>query len=117
MRHEFPLARAVPYSRAHVWHRCSPSRRRVETALLTLHQRATEAARTDGILDDPMAISLHASVDYDFAHFGRTHQATALRALIFDKATREYLDYHPCATVVALAEDCRPVSGASTTAG
>lgn len=75
-----------------------------ETALLTLHQRATEAARTDGILDDPMAISLHASVDYDFAHFGRTHQATALRALIFDKATREYLDYHPCATVVALAE-------------
>lgn len=75
-----------------------------ETALLTLHQRATEAARPNGIIDDPVAVALRASVDYDFAHFGRTHQATALRALIFDKATRNYLDRRPRATVVALAE-------------
>lgn len=75
-----------------------------ETALLTLHQRATEAARPDGIIDDPMAIALHAGLDYDFQHFGRTHQATALRALIFDTATREYLEGHPRASVVALAE-------------
>ncbi|OHT81661.1 class I SAM-dependent methyltransferase [Mycobacteroides saopaulense] len=75
-----------------------------ETALLTLHQRATEAARSDGIIDDPMAIALRAAVDYDFEHFGRTHQATALRALIFDKATRDYLAEKPRATVVALAE-------------
>jgi len=75
-----------------------------ETALLTLHQRATEAARSDGIIDDPMAITLHKSLDYDYHHFGRTHQATALRALIFDNASREYLASHPRATVVALAE-------------
>ncbi|MBA0047921.1 class I SAM-dependent methyltransferase [Mycobacteroides sp. LB1] len=75
-----------------------------ETALLTLHQRATEAARPDGILNDPMAITLHADLDYDFQHFGRTHQATALRALIFDRATREYLAMKPRACVVALAE-------------
>jgi O-methyltransferase involved in polyketide biosynthesis len=75
-----------------------------ETALLTLHQRATEAARPDGIIDDPMAIALHGSVDYDYHHFGRTHQATALRALVFDNACRDYLDTHPRATVVALAE-------------
>lgn len=75
-----------------------------ETALLTLHQRATEAARPDGIIDDPMAIALHGSLDYDYQHFGRTHQATAWRALAFDNATREYLDTHPRATVVALAE-------------
>ncbi|WP_078324726.1 class I SAM-dependent methyltransferase [Mycobacteroides salmoniphilum] len=75
-----------------------------ETALLTLHQRATEAARQDGIIEDPMAITLHASLDYDYDNFGRTHQATALRALIFDNASREYLTRRPRATVVALAE-------------
>ncbi|MUL66590.1 methyltransferase [Mycobacterium sp. CBMA 234] len=75
-----------------------------ETALLTLHQRATEAARPDGIIDDPMAIALRDTLGYDYQNFGRTHQATALRALVFDRVTREYLDDHPRATVVALAE-------------
>jgi O-methyltransferase involved in polyketide biosynthesis len=75
-----------------------------ETALLTLHQRATEAARPDGIIDDPMAIALRDRLDYDYEHFGRTHQATALRALVFDEITRDYLSGHPRATVVALAE-------------
>ncbi|MFV0496280.1 class I SAM-dependent methyltransferase [Mycobacterium sp.] len=75
-----------------------------ETALLTLHQRATEAARPDGIIDDPVAIALHSALDYDYEHFGRTHQATAWRALIFDEATRAYLATRPRATVVALAE-------------
>lgn len=75
-----------------------------ETALLTLHQRATEAARPDGVIDDPMAIALRDSIDYDYHHFGRTHQATALRALAFDNAAREFLTAHPRATVVALAE-------------
>ncbi|GBG36730.1 class I SAM-dependent methyltransferase [Mycobacterium montefiorense] len=75
-----------------------------ETALLTLHQRAVEAARTDGVIEDPEAIVLHDSIDYDYHHFGRTHQTTALRAMAFDHASREYLDTHPRATVVALAE-------------
>lgn len=75
-----------------------------ETALLTLHQRATEAARPDGIIDDPMAITLRDALDYDYQHFGRTHQATALRAVAFDNASRDYLAAHPRATVVALAE-------------
>lgn len=75
-----------------------------ETALLTLHQRATEAARPDGIIDDPAAIALRDGLDYDYHHFGRTHQATALRALAFDNASRDYLHTHPRATVVALAE-------------
>src|SRR4051794_31932215 len=75
-----------------------------ETALLTLHQRAAEAARPDGIIEDPMAIALRDSIDYDYQHFGRTHQATALRALAFDNASRQFLAEHPRATVVALAE-------------
>lgn len=75
-----------------------------ETALITLHQRASEAARSDGIIDDPMAIELRDSIDYDYENFGRTHQATALRALAFDDVSRQFLAAHPRATVVALAE-------------
>ncbi|MBA0049109.1 class I SAM-dependent methyltransferase [Mycobacterium sp. NPDC050853] len=75
-----------------------------ETALITLNQRATEAARLDGVLEDPMAIVLRDSLDYDYQHFGRTHQGIALRALTFDNVSNEYLADHPRATVVALAE-------------
>lgn len=51
-----------------------------------------------------MAIALHDNLDYDYQHFGRTHQATAWRSLAFDDAAREYLKWHPRAIVVALAE-------------
>jgi len=76
-----------------------------ETALMTLAVRAAEAKRPDSILEDPMAIQLVESIDYDFAKFGFTRrQDMALRALVFDKHTRRYLLDHPEATVVALAE-------------
>jgi O-methyltransferase involved in polyketide biosynthesis len=76
-----------------------------ETALLTLKVRATEARRPDAIIDDPMAIELVDTIDYDFSKFGYTsRQDMALRALAFDDATRAYLVDHPSATVVALAE-------------
>lgn len=51
-----------------------------------------------------MAITLADSIDFDFAKFGRTRQDFALRALTFDIHTRRYLNDHPSATVVALAE-------------
>ncbi|UNB54246.1 class I SAM-dependent methyltransferase [Mycolicibacterium sp. YH-1] len=76
-----------------------------ETALLTLQVRASEARRPDSILEDPMAIKLVDSIDFDFAKFGPTgRQDMALRSLAFDQATRKYLANHPAATVVALAE-------------
>ena len=76
-----------------------------ETALLTLQVRAHEARRPDGIIDDPVAIQLVDSIEFDFAKFGYIRrQDMALRALAFDGATREYLMAHPTATVVALAE-------------
>jgi O-methyltransferase involved in polyketide biosynthesis len=76
-----------------------------ETALMTLKVRATEARRPDGIIDDPMAIALLDSIDFDFAKFGYTRrQDMALRALAFDNYARRYLADHPSATVVALAE-------------
>jgi O-methyltransferase involved in polyketide biosynthesis len=76
-----------------------------ETALLTLQVRAHEARRPDSIIDDPIAIQLADSIDYDFAKFGFTRrQDIALRALAFDRHARRYLADHPKATVVALAE-------------
>ncbi|MGV9799434.1 class I SAM-dependent methyltransferase [Mycobacterium sp. NPDC003449] len=76
-----------------------------ETALLTLQVRAQEARRSDRILDDPMAVRLVDTIDFDFAKFGYSRrQDMALRALTFDGATRDYLRDHPKATVVALAE-------------
>jgi len=76
-----------------------------ETALLTLQVRANEARRPDSIIDDPIAIELVDSIEFDFAKFGFSRrQDMALRALAFDGATRRYLVDHPSATVVALAE-------------
>jgi O-methyltransferase involved in polyketide biosynthesis len=76
-----------------------------ETALMTLQVRANEARRPDAIIDDPMAIKLVDSIDFDFAKFGYTRrQDMAMRALAFDTYTRRYLVNHPSATVVAVAE-------------
>jgi O-methyltransferase involved in polyketide biosynthesis len=76
-----------------------------ETALLTLRVRANEARRPDSVIDDPLAIELADSIDYDFAKFGfARRQDMALRALAYDRHTRRYLANHPRATVVALAE-------------
>jgi O-methyltransferase involved in polyketide biosynthesis len=87
-----------------------PSRERValsgvsETALLTLNARAREARRRKPVIDDPMAVALIDSIDFDFAKFGRTRQGVALRARAFDTQVRSYLSRHPSASVVALAE-------------
>src|ERR1700737_3329967 len=76
-----------------------------ETALLTLQVRANERRRPDSIIDDPMAIQLADSIDYDFAKFGFSRrQDMALRAVAYDRNTRRYLVEAPAATVVALAE-------------
>ena len=76
-----------------------------ETALMTLQVRAHEARRPDSIIDDPVAIQLADSIDFDFAKFGFSRrQDMAVRALAFDRHTRRYLVDHPKATVVALAE-------------
>ncbi len=75
-----------------------------ETALMTLNGRAHQARLADAIIDDPMAIKLADSIDYDFEKFGRKGQEMALRSLAFDGCAIQYLTEHPKATVVALAE-------------
>ncbi|MGW0159097.1 class I SAM-dependent methyltransferase [Mycobacterium sp. NPDC003323] len=74
------------------------------TTLWTLHNRGTEAKRSDGVIRDPWAVSLFDAIDYDYRKFGKPNQSHALRARAFDAAATEYLRAHPRASVVALAE-------------
>lgn len=69
-----------------------------------LRCRAVEAERTDRIIDDPWAVQLSKSINYDYSRFGRPIQAYALRANLYDKQTTDYLRQHPGASIVALAE-------------
>lgn len=76
-----------------------------ETALVMLCFRANEARRRNGIINDPMAIQLTETIDYDFSKLRRSkRQDLALRALAFDNAANQYISEHPEATVVALGE-------------
>jgi O-methyltransferase involved in polyketide biosynthesis len=74
------------------------------TSLWTLQNRAREAKRPDGVIDDPWAAHLYDAIAYDYRKFGRPNQSHALRAVAFDAAARSYLTAHPRASVVALAE-------------
>ncbi len=74
------------------------------TTLWTLHNRGTEAKRSDGVIRDPWASTLFDAISYDYRKFGKPNQSRALRALAFDAAARDYLTTHPKASVVALAE-------------
>ncbi|OHU94257.1 class I SAM-dependent methyltransferase [Mycobacterium talmoniae] len=74
------------------------------TTLWTLRNRAAEAARPDGVIDDPWAVTLFDAISYDYDKFGSIERYHALRALTFDAALADYLRAHPKAAVVALAE-------------
>jgi O-methyltransferase involved in polyketide biosynthesis len=74
------------------------------TTLWTLHNRGTEAKRSDGVIRDPWAVTLLDAIDYDYLKFGKPNQSHALRAVAFDAAAGSYLTARPGAAVVALAE-------------
>ncbi|WNG80758.1 class I SAM-dependent methyltransferase [Mycobacterium sp. ITM-2016-00316] len=74
------------------------------TTLWTLHNRGTEAKRSDGVIRDPWAVTLFDAIRYDYRKFGKPNQSHALRARAFDAAAIDYLTTHPKASVVALAE-------------
>src|SRR6202171_5963067 len=74
------------------------------TTLWTLHNRATEAKRSDGVIRDPWAVTLFDAISYDYRKFGKPNQSHALRARAFDAAAQDYLTANPKGSVVALAE-------------
>jgi O-methyltransferase involved in polyketide biosynthesis len=76
-----------------------------ETLLWALHNRASEARRSDGVIIDPEALRIHDCIDYDFGrHFGDPVGSLAVRAAAIDRVLREWLEYHPGGTVVSLGE-------------
>jgi O-methyltransferase involved in polyketide biosynthesis len=76
-----------------------------ETMLWSLHNRACEAKRGDGVLDDPGSIRIHRAIDYDFdGRFGEPEGLLAVRAAGIDRAIREWLQHNPDGCVVSLGE-------------
>lgn len=76
-----------------------------ETMLWTLHNRASEAARPDGVLRDPKCLELHRSIPYDYERsFGSPEPSHAVRSAVFDAALRRFIAQHPNGVIVNLGE-------------
>ncbi len=76
-----------------------------ETMLWTLHNRAYEALRDDGILDDPKCLEIYKSIDYNYDRsFGKADGSHGVRSWLFDNKIREYLAVYPDGVIVNLGE-------------
>ncbi|WP_189533301.1 class I SAM-dependent methyltransferase [Streptomyces roseolilacinus] len=75
-----------------------------ESLLVPLYARAAAARTGDGLLDDPHAVAVVDSLDYDFGRLAGTGNlfGTVLRTLVFDAWTREFMERSPGGTVVEL---------------
>lgn len=76
-----------------------------ETSLLTLWARAAEARKPRPMLEDPAAVSIVNSLDYDFRKLAGAQAnqvAVCLRTSIYDRWIRRFLAEHPAGTVVEL---------------
>lgn len=75
-----------------------------ETMLWTLHNRAAEARRPDGLLRDPDCVRIYDALDYDFTRsFGKPDASHPMRSRLFDDALRPWMAAHPGGVVVELA--------------
>ena len=76
-----------------------------ETMLWTLHNRASEAMRNDGIISDPEAIRIYQAIDYDYERsFGKAEPSHAIRSLLFDMQLKSFLQQHPHGVIINLGE-------------
>lgn len=76
-----------------------------ETMLWTLHNRASEALRRDGMLRDEEALRIYRALDYDYERsFGRPNASHAVRSATFDEGVRQFLSEVPDGVIVNLGE-------------
>jgi O-methyltransferase involved in polyketide biosynthesis len=75
-----------------------------ETALVPLYARALESRRRRPILEDPRAVEIVDSIDWDFRRFGQRRRVVGctLRSAMFDVWVRDFLRRHPEGTVVEI---------------
>lgn len=76
-----------------------------ETMLWTLHNRATEAMRPDGVIKDEKCIEIYKSINYDYERsFGKAEPSHAVRSITFDNHIIEFLKKYPNGTIINLGE-------------
>lgn len=76
-----------------------------ETMLWTLHNRASEAARADGCIHDPVCLQIYQALEYDYTrHFGKPDGSHGVRSQMFDDQIRAFLRQHPDGVIVNLGE-------------
>ncbi len=74
-----------------------------ETMLWTLHNRACEALRKDGVITDPEAIRIYSGIEYEFNRFfGKPDGSHAARSVAIDRALKHWLETYPNGTIVSL---------------
>ena len=75
-----------------------------ETALVPLYARALESRKKRPILEDPKAVEIVDSIDWDFRRFGQRRRVVGctLRSAMFDVWVRDFLRRHPEGTVVEI---------------
>lgn len=75
-----------------------------QTLFITLAGRARETRKKHPLLEDPMAVRIIESVDFDEKIYGADwgDWITVLRTMVFDSWVRGFLDEHPHGTVVEL---------------
>ncbi len=75
-----------------------------ETLLVPLYPRAVESRRTHPILEDPWAVGMVESIDWDFLRFNQRSRVIGctLRSAIFDRWVKKFLLSHPEGTVVEI---------------
>ncbi len=71
---------------------------------MPLYARALESRRKRPILQDPKAVEIVDSIDWDFRRFGQRPRVVActLRSAMFDAWVRDFLRQHPKGTVVEI---------------
>lgn len=75
------------------------------TLLIPLLDRALEAQKKRPLLRDEKAVEIIAALDYDFEKWKKLNSgrgAACVRTRIFDDLVREFLEQHPCGTVVEI---------------
>ncbi len=75
-----------------------------ETLLIPLYCRAAESRRKRPILEDPKAVEMVDSIDWEFQRFAQRQRVVAcvLRTAIFDWWIRQFLSRYPDGTVIEI---------------
>ncbi|MEM8639742.1 MAG: class I SAM-dependent methyltransferase [Cyanobacteria bacterium P01_G01_bin.54] len=75
-----------------------------ETLLIPLLGRAAETKKKNGLIQDPKAVTIVESLDYDFAKWQKSKAlaGATLRTRMFDQDVQAFLAEHPTGTIVEI---------------